>query len=69
MSVTPKARGRGVASGLTDILLERAERLGCERVVLHSSEMAVGIYERAGFVRQCALPVYANATLWASRGH
>jgi len=67
MSVTPKARGRGVASALTNIMLERAESLGCERVVLHSSEMAVGLYERAGFVRQCELPVYANATLWASR--
>jgi len=67
MSVTPKARGRGVASALTNIMLERAESLGCERVVLHSSEMAVGLYERAGFVRQCELPVYANASLWASR--
>jgi ribosomal protein S18 acetylase RimI-like enzyme len=69
MSVTPKARGRGVASSLTNILLERAEGLGCERVVLHSSEMAVGVYERAGFMRQCELPVYANAALWASRGN
>jgi GNAT superfamily N-acetyltransferase len=69
MSVTPEARGRGVASALTGILLERAERLGCERVVLHSSEMAIGVYERAGFVRKCELPVYANATLWASRGN
>ena len=37
------------------------------RVVLHSSEMAVGMYERAGFTRQCEMPVYANAALWASR--
>lgn len=69
MSVTPEARGKGVASTLTNILLERAQSLGCERVVLHSSEIAVGIYERAGFIRQCRMPVYADATLWGSRDH
>jgi ribosomal protein S18 acetylase RimI-like enzyme len=67
MSVTPEARGKGVASTLTEVLLDRAESLGCRRVVLHSSEMAVGMYERAGFTRQCEMPVYANAALWASR--
>jgi len=67
MSVTPEARGRGVASALTHTLLDRAEALGCHRVVLHASEMAVRVYERAGFVKQCELPVYANAALWASR--
>ena len=67
MSVTPEARGKGVASALTQILVERAATLGCRRVVLHASEMAIGVYERAGFVKQCDLPVYANATLWASR--
>src|SRR5262249_43341935 len=68
MSVRPEARGKGVASTLTEILLDRAERLACERVVLHASEMAIGIYERAGFVRRCAMPVYANAPLWTKRG-
>lgn len=69
MSVRPAARGRGVASALTHIVLRRARELGCSRVVLHSSEMAVGVYERSGFRAACELPVYANATLWASRGH
>jgi ribosomal protein S18 acetylase RimI-like enzyme len=67
MSVTPEARGKGVASALTQILVGRAEALGCRRVVLHASEMAVGLYERAGFIKQCEMPVYANATLWATR--
>jgi len=67
MSVMPEARGRGVASALTGTLVDRAEALGCHRVVLHASEMAIGVYERAGFVKQCELPVYASAALWASR--
>ncbi len=41
MSVQPKARGKGVAQGLTATALRRAQELGCHRVVLHSSEMAV----------------------------
>jgi ribosomal protein S18 acetylase RimI-like enzyme len=69
MSVRPEARGKGIASALTNIALGRAKELGCRRVVLHSSEMAVGVYERAGFTKRCEIPVYANAMLWASRQH
>lgn len=69
MSVRPQARGRGVASALTDIALRRAKELNCRRVVLHSSEMAVGVYERSGFIKRCDLTVYANSPLWASRQH
>ena len=69
MSVRPEARGRGVARGLTVTLLERARRLGCRRVVLHSSEMAVGLYARAGFVERCSFTVYATARLWSKPGH
>lgn len=69
MSVTPEARGQGIASGLTATLLERAKALGCVRVVLHSSEMAVDVYRRAGFVDRCALTVYATAPLWSGADH
>lgn len=68
MSVRPEARGRGVAGGLTSMLLQRARDLGCRRVVLHSTEMAVGVYARAGFVERCPLAVYATAALWSSDG-
>jgi ribosomal protein S18 acetylase RimI-like enzyme len=68
MSVLPEARGRGVAGGLTTTILQRAKELGCRRVVLHSSEMAVGVYDRAGFQEQCTLKVFATASLW-SEGH
>jgi ribosomal protein S18 acetylase RimI-like enzyme len=57
MSVTPEARGRGIASDLTTTLLERAKELGCRRVVLHSSEMAVDVYRRAGVVDCCSMTV------------
>jgi GNAT superfamily N-acetyltransferase len=65
MSVRPEARGRGVASGITNVILARARELGCHRVVLHSSAMAVGVYRRAGFEPQCPLTVFATGQLWS----
>lgn len=69
MSVLPEARGRGIAQGLTTALLRQARELGVRRVVLHSSEMAVGVYERAGFVAHAPLAVYATARIWSGRDH
>jgi len=65
MSVLPEARGRGVASTLTGALLRRAREEGFSRVALHSSQMAEGVYRRAGFKAICPLTVYATAALWA----
>lgn len=65
MSVLPEARGRGVAGGLTTTLLRRAEDSGCSRAVLHSTDMAVGVYRRAGFVDRCTIQVFATAALWS----
>jgi ribosomal protein S18 acetylase RimI-like enzyme len=64
MSVLPDARGRGVASGLTTVLLERARDAGCTRVVLHSTDMAVGVYRRASFAERCSMDVFATAPIW-----
>jgi GNAT superfamily N-acetyltransferase len=69
MSVRPEARGKGVARGLTTTLLQRAQELGCHRVVLHSSQMAVELYRRAGFVERCSLNVYATEQLWSGHEH
>jgi len=63
VSVRREGRGRGVATVLTEHLLQRAHELGRRRVVLHSSEMAVNLYRRIGFVEHCALPVYATNRL------
>jgi ribosomal protein S18 acetylase RimI-like enzyme len=65
MSVLPEARGRGIAGGLTAVLLGRARDAGCSRAVLHSSELAVGVYRRAGFVEQCRLPFHATTAVWS----
>ena len=61
MNVVPAARGGGIAAGLTTTLLARARELGCRRVVLHSTPMAVGLYRRAGFGERCPLTVFATA--------
>lgn len=65
MSVRREARGKGIAAALTHKLLEEAKALGCRRVVLHSTEMAVGVYARVGFVERCGLTFFATAQIWS----
>jgi ribosomal protein S18 acetylase RimI-like enzyme len=65
MSVLPEARGRGIGAAITVAMLNRAKAAGCGRAVLHSSERAVGLYRRAGFVPRCALTAYATSALWS----
>jgi len=65
MSVRSEARGRGVAGGMTTMMLQRAKQHGCHRAVLHSTDMAVGVYRRVGFVERCTLTVFATASLWS----
>jgi ribosomal protein S18 acetylase RimI-like enzyme len=65
MSVLPAARGRGIAGGLTALLVQRAKDAGCRRVVLHSSELAQGVYRRVGFVEHCRLPFHATTAIWS----
>ena len=47
--VVPDARDAGVGTRLVEAIVEEADRLGVERVVVHSSERAVPAYDRAGF--------------------
>ena len=63
VSVRNEARGRGVASILTEHLLQRASQLGRRRAVLHSTPMAVNLYGRLGFVERCDIPTYATTHL------
>lgn len=67
MSVRSQARGRGVASGMTAVTIRRAAELGCHRIVRHTSEMAAGLYRRAGFTPQCELRVHGTAPLWSAK--
>jgi GNAT superfamily N-acetyltransferase len=68
MSVRPQARGRAVASDMTLVALHKARDLGCKRVVLHASEMALNVYRRAGFVPHCELALHGTAPLWTRSG-
>ena len=61
--VRPTARGYGIARTFTELAIARAAALGWRRVVLHSSEMAVNIYRRLGFIDRCMLPIYAITAL------
>ena len=65
MAVRSEARGRGIASAMTQLLVEAARDAGCHRVVLMASEMAVGVYARHGFVAHCTIDVHATGSLWA----
>lgn len=47
--VVPDARDAGLGSRLVEAVVEEADRLGVERVVVHSTERAVPAYARAGF--------------------
>lgn len=57
------ARGHGVATRLTELAIMKAVEAGRSRVVLHSSEVAVNLYRRMGFIERCGLPVYATTSL------
>jgi ribosomal protein S18 acetylase RimI-like enzyme len=61
--VPERFRGRGIASGLMDEVISRARDLGLRRLVLHSTEMAVGMYRRIGFRDVAPFHVHATAGL------
>jgi len=47
--VHPDLRGGGVAARLVDRLVETADELGAERIVVHSSVVGESLYRRLGF--------------------
>ena len=52
--MAPEARGHGVGRALVDECVRRARRMGATDLGLHSSHsmrVAIGMYERMGFVR------------------
>ncbi|MCD2191694.1 GNAT family N-acetyltransferase [Actinomycetospora soli] len=53
--VAPEARDRGLGGFLVEAALELAADLGLERVTVHSSERAVGVYQRGGFATSTVL--------------
>jgi GNAT superfamily N-acetyltransferase len=53
-----EARGRGVGYAVTAILMQLARRAGAAHAVLHATEAGRPVYERAGFVKVCEVPMY-----------
>ncbi|HEU4456825.1 MAG TPA: N-acetyltransferase, partial [Longimicrobium sp.] len=54
LAVAPEARGLGVGRLLVEECVRRARRMGAAELGLHTSvsmRVAVGMYERMGFVR------------------
>ena len=65
MSVRTEARGRGVAAAMSGAMMRDARERGLRRAVLHSTDMAVGVYRRLGFEECAVATVYATAQLWS----
>jgi GNAT superfamily N-acetyltransferase len=53
IATLPEARGRGVGTAVTGMLLRVAAERGCTHAVLHSSSMGRPVYERLGFDHVC----------------
>ncbi len=61
--VVPAERDNGIGGALVDAVLTLARDLGLERVTVHSSQRAVGVYARRGFA---ASPVLLQVDLRAT---
>ena len=69
VAVLPAWRGRGVASRLLELAVERARSLGCSEARLASQLEATRLYERAGFSVQSGPFEEAGIVhVWMSRG-
>lgn len=69
VAVKPQARGQGIAKALMYEALARATAAGARRCVLHSSQMALPMYIKMGFVTRCALPVYTTRPIFETHHH
>jgi ribosomal protein S18 acetylase RimI-like enzyme len=69
VAVRPEARGLGIATALMSHALAHSVSLGAGRCVLHSSEMAVSLYRRMGFVERCVMYIYATGPVFGTHHH
>jgi ribosomal protein S18 acetylase RimI-like enzyme len=60
MATTPEARGRGLGRLVCLTALDDARRRGHAVAVLHSTPMAVGLYESIEFRARAGFGIYAE---------
>jgi GNAT superfamily N-acetyltransferase len=61
LAVVPPARGQGVGAALVEECIRRARRSDAAAITLHTTDMmamAMGMYERRGFVRAPELDIH-----------
>lgn len=64
LAVIPGARGQGVARSLVQEALTRAQAAGARRLVLHSTQMALPLFERLGFAARCEFGLHTTAEMF-----
>lgn len=61
MYTLPEYRWRGIATRLLELIVGEATKGGCERILLHTTEMGRPIYEKFGFSdSESAMAYYPN---------
>ena len=66
LAVAPAARGQGIGAALVHECIRRARRSGAAALTLHTTDMmyvAMGMYERIGFVRAPELDFHPSQDL------
>ena len=58
MYTVPEHRRQGIAKELLALAVEEAGKLGCERVLLHTSDMGKQLYGQFGFVNSAHAMAY-----------
>lgn len=59
VTTLPAARGKGIATNITQTALKDAQKLGYEVAILQASAMGKNLYQRLGFQECCQLGMYA----------
>jgi ribosomal protein S18 acetylase RimI-like enzyme len=64
LAVIPGARGQGVARLLVQEALRRSQEAGAGRVVLHSTRMAMPLFDGLGFTARCEFGLHTTAEMF-----
>ena len=58
IATVEKARGQGIGTAITAALMDIGASRGCERAILHSSELGLPVYRKLGFEEVCEIANY-----------